>query len=175
MPSCPSLLCENRLSVCPSVRPSVCLSHLQATVLHRSRLFFYSRSGLPSYRSETFFCRNRPTVKVTKKHENYYLSHNFWFRCRKMFLIESRIRYVVSVFTYDVPFLRHMTSKKTLICFHFFYFLLLKIISQKLSHRKISLFFPRHLLGYSIWWNNKYSSEQRNDVTKNTSIFDFNM
>ena len=36
-------------------------------------------------------------------------------------------------------------------------------------------FFHRHLLGYSIRWNNKNSSEQRNDVTKNTSIFDFNM
>ena len=40
-------------------------------------------------------------------------------------------------------------------------------ISQKLSHR--------HLLGYSIRWNNKNWSEQRNDVTKNTSIFDCNM
>ena len=29
------------------------------------------------------------------------------------------------------------------------------IISQKLSHRKISIFFHRHLLGYSIRWNNK--------------------
>ena len=46
---------------------------------------------------------------------------------------------------------------------------------KKLSHRKISFFFHRHLLGYSIRWNNKNSSEQRNDVTKNTSIFDFNM
>ena len=33
----------------------------------------------------------------------------------------------------------------------------------------------RHLLGYSIRWNNKNLSEQRIDVTKNTSIFDFNM
>ena len=33
----------------------------------------------------------------------------------------------------------------------------------------------RHLLGYSIRWNIKNWSEQRNDVTKNTSIFDFNM
>ena len=49
------------------------------------------------------------------------------------------------------------------------------VISQKLSHRKISIFFHRHLLGYSIRWNNKNLSEQRNDVTKNTSIFDFNM
>ena len=37
------------------------------------------------------------------------------------------------------------------------------------------LFFYRHLFGYSIWWNNKNSSEQRHDVTKNTSICDFNM
>ena len=33
------------------------------------------------------------------------------------------------------------------------------VISQKLSHRKISIFFHRHLLGYSIRWNNKNSSE----------------
>ena len=39
-------------------------------------------------------------------------------------------------------------------------------ISQKLSHRKISIFFHRHLLGYSIRWNNINLSEQRNDVTK---------
>ena len=38
------------------------------------------------------------------------------------------------------------------------------VISQKLSHRKFS--FYRHLLGYSIRWNNKNLSEQRNDVTK---------
>ena len=29
------------------------------------------------------------------------------------------------------------------------------VISQKLSHRKISICFHRHLLGYSIRWNNK--------------------
>ena len=39
----------------------------------------------------------------------------------------------------------------------------------------IEIFFHGHLLGYSIRWNNKNLSEQRNDVTKNTSIFDFNM
>ena len=39
----------------------------------------------------------------------------------------------------------------------------------------IEFFFHRHLLGYFIRWNNKNWSEQRNDVTKNTSIFDFNM
>ena len=32
--------------------------------------------------------------------------------------------------------------------------------------------FHIHLLGYSFRWNNKNLSEQRNDVTKNTSIFD---
>ena len=40
------------------------------------------------------------------------------------------------------------------------------VISQKLSHRKISIFFHRRLLGYSIRLNNKNLSEQRNDVTK---------
>ena len=29
------------------------------------------------------------------------------------------------------------------------------VISQKLGHRKISIFFHRHLLAYSIRWNNK--------------------
>ena len=48
------------------------------------------------------------------------------------------------------------------------------VISQKLSHRIISIFFHRYLLGYSIRWNNTNLSEQRNDVTKNTSIFDQN-
>ena len=45
------------------------------------------------------------------------------------------------------------------------------VISQKLSHRKFQIFFHRHLLGYSIRWNNKNLNEQRNDVTKHTSIF----
>ena len=50
------------------------------------------------------------------------------------------------------------------------------VISQKLSHRKyIRKYIHRHLLGYSIRWNNKILSEQRNNVTINTSIFDFNM
>ena len=42
------------------------------------------------------------------------------------------------------------------------------VISQKLGHRKIYIFFHRHLLAYSIRWNNKNLSEQRNDVTKNS-------
>ena len=46
------------------------------------------------------------------------------------------------------------------------------VISQKLSQRKFSIFCHRHLLGYTIRWNNNYLSEQRNDLTKNTSIFD---
>ena len=40
---------------------------------------------------------------------------------------------------------------------------------------KFQFFFHRHLLGYSIRWNNKNWSEQRNDATNNTSIFDFKM
>ena len=40
------------------------------------------------------------------------------------------------------------------------------VISQKLTHRKISIFFHRHFLWYSIRWNNKNLSEQRNYVTK---------
>ena len=44
------------------------------------------------------------------------------------------------------------------------------VISQKLSHRKNFNFFHRHLFGYNKNW-----SEQRNDVTKNTLIFSFNM
>ena len=45
------------------------------------------------------------------------------------------------------------------------------VISQKLS-RRIFFFFHRHLLGYSIRWKNTNLSEQRNDVTTNSSIFD---
>ena len=39
----------------------------------------------------------------------------------------------------------------------------------------IELFFHIHLLGCPIRWNNKNWSKHKNDVTKNTSIFDFNM
>ena len=37
---------------------------------------------------------------------------------------------------------------------------------KKLSHRKFSIFFCRHLFVCPIKWNNKNSSEERNDVTK---------
>ena len=79
------LLCESqrlfakyigqyRLSVCLFVCLSVCLSSLlQATVLHRSRLFCYSRFGIPPYRYKTFFekigqrsrSRSPKTMKTT--------------------------------------------------------------------------------------------------------------
>ena len=45
------------------------------------------------------------------------------------------------------------------------------VVSQKLRHRKISIFFLGHLLGYSIRWNNKNFSEQRNDVTKKVNLW----
>ena len=49
------------------------------------------------------------------------------------------------------------------------------LFNVQLYHKNWAIFFHRHLLGYSIRWNNNILSEQRNDVTKNTSIFDFNM
>ena len=93
-----------------------------------------------------------------------------------MFLIESRIRNVVSDLTYDVPFLRHVTSKKTLLCFHFFLFAFQStVISQKLRNKKNSFFSLDTSYDTLFDETKKKSSEQRNDVTKNTSIFDFNM
>ena len=45
-----------------------------------------------------------------RKHENHYLSHNFWI------LVKIPIRSVGVPMTYDVPFLRHVTSNKTYDC-----------------------------------------------------------
>ena len=79
--------------VCLHVCLSVCLSHLlQATVWHRSRLFFLSWIRHTQLTLHFLFVNNSPKVKVkvTKNHKNNYLSHNFWIRCRRDFWLVEK-------------------------------------------------------------------------------------
>ena len=79
------------LSVCKSVCLSVCHASYRPQFCTDQDYFFTVDSAYPA-NFTFFFCKYRPKVKVkvTKNHENNYLSHNFWIRCRRDFWLVAK-------------------------------------------------------------------------------------